>query len=128
MSSYSFHPRRGPIIVATQITGPAMTTDVSLLLYTAATMSVIDLRILIRLGFDPTQPLRRVHMTTGHATGIVPVFPLTRFSALGQHRFGFHVIGHTLPPTSDVDGLIGLDFLRDGGLTIDFRAGQIALA
>jgi hypothetical protein len=47
---------------------------------------------------------------------------------LGQHRFVFPVIGQTLPPSSGVDGLLGLDFLRDQILTIDFRLGQITLA
>lgn len=128
MNSYPFKSGRGPILVEAQITGPAMSTDVRLLLDTAATMSLIDLTILSKLGFDPAQPIRRVQMTTGHATGIVPVYPLTRFSALGQHHFLFPVIGHTLPATTGVDGLLGLDFLRAQVLTIDFRSGQITLA
>jgi hypothetical protein len=83
---------------------------------------------LCKLGFDPAQPFGQVHLMTGSAVGVVPVFALTRFSALGQHRFLFPVIGHTLPATSDFDGLLGLDFLRDQVLTIDFRSGQIDLA
>lgn len=128
MSGYLFNPKQGLVLVETQVTGPARSTDVRLLLDTAATMSLIDLRILAKLGFDPAQPLRQVHMATGHAVGLVPVFALTRFSALGQHRFIFPVIGHTLPPASAVDGLLGLDFLRDQVLTLDFRSGQIGLA
>ncbi len=59
---------------------------------------------------------------------MVPVVMLTRLSALGQHRFGFPVIAHTLPPGSNVDGLLGLDFLRGQILTIDFRANWLSLA
>jgi hypothetical protein len=47
---------------------------------------------------------------------------------LGQHRFGFPVLAYTLPVSASVYGLLGLDFLRDQVLTIDFRAGQITLA
>ena len=128
MSRYPFNPKQGLVLVETQVTGPARSTDVRLLLDTAATMSLIDSRTLATLGFDPAQPLRQVHMATGHAVGIVPVFALTRFSALGQLRFNFPVIGHTLPPASAVNGLLGLDVLRGQVLTLDFRQGQIDLA
>jgi hypothetical protein len=53
---------------------------------------------------------------------------LQRLTALGQERFGFPVLGHTLPPSAGVDGLLGLDFFRGLCLTIDFRAGQLHLA
>jgi hypothetical protein len=97
------------------------------MLDTGATTSLVNIKALLYLGFDPNQPLRGLRMATGSSVGIAPVFGLTRFSALGQHRFLFPVIGHTLPTASTVDGLLGLDFLRDQVLTIDFRTGQITL-
>ena len=42
-------------------------------------------------------------------------------------RQGLVVVCHTLPPSAGVDGLLGLDFLRNSRLTIDFRSGQIVL-
>jgi hypothetical protein len=128
MSNHAFNAKGGPIFVRAQASGPAGSINLNLALDTAATVSVVDLANLIHLGFDPTQPLRRLRMATGSTVAIVPVFALTRLSALGQHRFIFPVIGHTLPPSSGVDGLVGLDFLRDQVLTIDFRAGQIDLS
>jgi hypothetical protein len=128
MSTHSFTPKRGPIIVEAEAVGPAGSASLKLLLDTGATTSLIRLAASLYLGLDPDRPLRRVRMTTGSTVEIVPVVALTRLSALGQHRFGFPVIAHALPPTSGVDGLLGLDFLRDHVLTIDFRAGQITLA
>jgi hypothetical protein len=127
MSSFMFTPKSGPVAVDVQITGPARSAKVRLILDTAATTSVLDLSILSKLGFNPTQPAGYVQVATGSAVGKAPVFVLTRFSALGQHRFGLHVVGHTLPPTALADGLLGLDFLRDQTLTLDFRTGQITL-
>lgn len=66
-------------------------------------------------------------MTTGTSVTLVPKVVLTRLTALGQHRFGFPVLGHTLPASASVFGLLGLDFLRDRKLTIDFRDGRIDL-
>jgi hypothetical protein len=36
-------------------------------------------------------------------------------------------LGHTLPPSAGVDGLLGLDFFRGQVLTVDFHKGMIAL-
>jgi len=127
MSTYPFNSKQVPIFVEAQATGPIGILDLKLLLDTAATMSSIKLASLVYLGFDLSQPLRQVQMATGSAIGLAPVFALTRLSALGQHRFIFPVIGHT-PPVPDVDGLLGLDFLRDQILTVDFRLGQITLS
>ena len=66
-------------------------------------------------------------MITGSAVERVSKVVLTRLSALGQHRFGFPVVAHDVPPGAGVDGLLGLDFLRNHALTIDFRAGLITL-
>ena len=38
------------------------------------------------------------------------------------------VLARDLPPTTSVEGLLGLDFLRGGVLTIDFIQGEITLA
>jgi hypothetical protein len=46
---------------------------------------------------------------------------------LGQHRYRVPVLAHTLAASVSASGLLGLDFLRDQVLTIDFRAGQITL-
>jgi hypothetical protein len=128
MSIHPFNPKYGPIWVPVQVTGPTGTSNLNLLLDTGATTSLIRLSHLVYLGFDPGQPFRHTRLATGSAVGTVPVFALTRLTALGQHRFVFPVIGHTPPPSSGIDGLLGLDFLRDRVLTIDFRSGQIDLS
>jgi hypothetical protein len=128
MSTHVFNPKMGPILVEAEATGPTGSTNLKLVLDTGATTSLIRLACLARLGFDPNQPDGHLHMTTGSSVGIVPVFALTRFSALGQNQFNFAVIGHPLPSSAGVDGLLGLDFLRGQILTLDFRVGQITLA
>lgn len=52
---------------------------------------------------------------------------LSRIRALGQERVEFAVLGHTLPPSAGVDGLLGLDFFRGQSLTLDFRTGHVTL-
>ena len=128
MSSFAFNPGIGPIRVRAEITGPTGTGVLRLILDTGATTSLIDNSSLISLGFDPGQSPLRATVLTGGSANVVPLVVVTRLSALGQHRFGFPVLAHALPAGALADGLLGLDFLRNQVLTLDFRAGQITLA
>ncbi len=51
-----------------------------------------------------------------------------RIDALGLTRRDFRVLVLPLPRAVGVDGLLGLDFLRDTRLTIDFRRQTIQIA
>jgi predicted aspartyl protease len=128
VKSYPFTPGHGPIFLEAEATGPSLSANLNLVLDTGATRSLIRRASLIHLGIDPDQSPRRVQMTTGSTVEVVPIVILTRFSALGQHRFGFPVIAHTMPENAAVDGLLGLDFLRGLHLAIDFRTGLITLS
>jgi hypothetical protein len=46
---------------------------------------------------------------------------------LGKEKSNFLVIAHDLPPTASIDGVLGLDFLREHIVTIDFKQGFIEL-
>jgi hypothetical protein len=128
MSGHAFNPKHGPVFVEAEATGPAGSANLKLVLDTGATRSLINRSTLLYLGLDPDQSKQHVRMTTGSTVEVVPVVVLTRLSTLGRHCFGFPVIGHALPLSAAVDGLLGLDYLRDHALTIDFRAGRIVLA
>jgi len=128
MSSFVFSPGSGPIHVAAEVTGPVGSLVLRLILDTGATRSLINVSKLIVLGFDPGQSGKTITVLTGSSAEIVPLVVLTRLTTLGQHRIGFPVLAHALPTGSAVDGLLGLDFLRNQVLTIDFRAGLISLA
>jgi hypothetical protein len=47
--------------------------------------------------------------------------------ALGQRQIGLRVLAYDLPLAIDVDGFLGMDFLRDNVLTTNVRAGEITL-
>ena len=125
--SYPFEPSHGPILIKAEVTGPDRSLALQLILDTGATTSLLNDAVLLTLGYDLASVSNRVQMTTGSQVTSVPKVVLTRLTALGQHRIGFPVLGHTLPVSASVHGLLGLDFLRDGVLTIDFRSGRITL-
>ena len=66
-------------------------------------------------------------MATGSSVGTAPVFALTRLSARATPIHLSSDRSHA-PALSGAEGLLGLDFLRDQVLNIDFRLGQITLA
>jgi len=96
-----------------------------LALDTGATATLVNIAMLVGIGYDPALAPTRVQVTTGSGVEYVPRVMLSRIRALGQGRADFDVLGHTLLPSAGVDGLLGLDFFRGQSLTVDFRAGRV---
>jgi predicted aspartyl protease len=122
-----FNPKQGLIVITAQIWGPTGDTVVRLALDTGATSTLVNAAVLLTIGYDPALAPHRVRMTTGSGVEFVPRLTVQRIGALGREITNFPLLCHTLPPSALIDGLLGLDFLRDRRLTIDFRTGQITL-
>jgi predicted aspartyl protease len=122
-----FNPRQGLIVVTAQIWGPTGDTVAQLALDTGATSTLVNAAVLLTIGYDPALAPHRVRMTTGSGVEFVPQLTVQRIEALGQPLTNFPLLCHTLPPSASIDGVLGLDYLRDRRLTIDFRTGQITL-
>jgi predicted aspartyl protease len=126
--SFSFNPRQGLIVIRAELFGSSGSSVLRLALDTGATYTVINVGMLVAIGYDPALVLGRVQVTTGSSIEFAPRVVLERIEALGVERTAFPVLGHTLPPSAGVDGLLGLDFLREQIITIDFCSGRITLA
>lgn len=126
--SVPFDPQQGLIIVPSELLGPTGSAVLRLALDTGATGTVVNVGMLVAVGYDPALVPHRVQVTTGSGVEFAPRVTLSKLAALGQERHDFSVLGYTLPPSAGVDGLLGLDFLRGQSLTIDFRSGRVTLA
>ena len=89
---------------------------------------MVNIGMLVTIGYDPALAPDRIQITTGSGVEFAPRVTLDKITALGQERTEFPVLGHTLPPSAGIDGLLGLDFVRGQNLTVDFRTGQVTLA
>jgi aspartyl protease family protein len=125
--SVRFNLRQGLIIIPVEFAGPSGTAVLRLALDTGATATLVNTALLVAIGYDPALATDRVQVTTGSGIEFVPRIVVQQINALGRVRTNFPVLAHTLPPSAGVDGLLGLDFLREQVLTINFRAGQITL-
>jgi predicted aspartyl protease len=123
----SFDRRQGLVILGARLWGPTGNAVLRLALDTGATSTIIDVGLLLAVGYDPTAGQERVQITTGSGIEFAPRVITNKISALGQERLRLPILGHTLPPTAGLDGLLGLDFFRQRRLTLDFRRGQIVL-
>jgi predicted aspartyl protease len=125
--SFPFDSQQGLIIVRAELWGPVGSIVLRLALDTGATGTVVNM-MLVTIGYDPALVPDRIQVTTGSGVEFVPRVTLDKVTALGQERTDFPVLGHTLPPSAGIDGLLGLDFFRGQSLTLDFRNGQVTLA
>ena len=123
----AFDPEREMVVLRVRIWGPSGETDAELALDTGASSTLIAPGILATVGCEASDADLRVQVTTGSGVISVPRVAVSCLSALGVERTAFTVIAHTLPPSAPVDGVLGLDFMRDQRLTIDFREGWITL-
>jgi hypothetical protein len=80
------------------------------------------------LGYDPDVATAHSDVATGSSAERVPTVVVDRIRALGKEQSGLGILCHTLPAEVSIDGLLGLDFLRDHRLVIDFRKGEITLS
>ena len=124
----SFDPQQGQIVARAELWGLTGSGVLRLALDTGATGTVVSVGMLVAIGYDPALAVDRVQVTTGSGIEFAPLVNLGKVIALGRERSGFPVLGHTLPPSTGVDGLLGLDFFRGQRLTIDLRDGQLMLA
>jgi predicted aspartyl protease len=94
---------------------------------TGATGTLVNPGPLVALGYDPALCTERVQVTTGSGVEFAPRLIVSSVKAFGRTCRNLAVLGHTLPPSAVVDGLLGLDFFRGTRLEIDFRDGFVRL-
>ncbi len=126
--SFAFDRKQGLVIVRAELTGPSGKALLRLALDTGATGTIVNAGPLVAIGYDPALTPNRVQVTTGSGVEFAARVELSQLVALGQVRDDFLVLCHTLPPSTGVDGLLGLDFFRDLRLMIDFRKGDLAIS
>lgn len=123
--STPFDPSHGLVIVEADIEGPAGSGKVQLGLDTGAERIILPLDILRLAGYDPSTARKFTRMTTASGVVNAPILTIARLRALDVEMTDVVVVGHTLPSSASIDGLLGLAFFRGRVLNIDFQTGLI---
>jgi predicted aspartyl protease len=97
-----------------------------MVLDTGATLTSIHVRTArsLRLVTDAS---RHVGVTTASGRTTAEVFIAPIISGIGLTRDRFPILGQVFPESFTADGLLGLDFVRDHVLTVDFIKGLVRL-
>ncbi|MDQ2732773.1 MAG: retropepsin-like domain-containing protein [Armatimonadota bacterium] len=125
--NFAFDPTGRLIIISAELFGPFGCAVVTLALDTGATVTMINRPIIEQLGYDVARAPDYRRVTTGSRVETVPFLMIDQIEPLGCTRYSLPVVCHTLPSTFSIDGLLGLNFLREQQLLIDFRTGLISL-
>ena len=115
------------IVVGARLHGPADPGTFRLALDTGATYTMLSRAAFDSLGYheadlgEPVDILAIGGQVRGRRVSVAS------FAALGLRRESFPVVVLPLDRRARIDGLLGLDFVRDSRITIDFRRGEIEL-
>ena len=101
-----------------------------LALDTAATHTTIDSNVLYFTGYELKNSKGEFEIETANGIIIVERFDLEEFDCLGITKTNFEVqvydfLAHGI--TSDYDGVVGLDFLREHKFCIDIIKGEVTV-
>lgn len=129
--SFPFDPTQDLIVVPAAVTNPEGDVFVvNLVVDTGATNTVINVGVLMAMGYDPLLATDHFRILTGSGVESVSSVKLRNITTLGKSRDDFPAISHSLPLHAGIngmDGVLGLDFFRGHLVTIDFRRGRISL-
>lgn len=122
-----FDPRGGIILIEAVITGPHASHHARLVFDTGATHCMLPWRVINGLGIE-INPKRTIETTTASAIERSPLVILPTVEVLGEKVQEVSCLVRDLPPLTGVDGLLGLSFLKNFNLSIDFEEGEIELS
>ncbi len=123
----SFDPNGGLILVTALLEHEAGVAVLRLALDTGANFSVLKPEIFEDMGQNLPVEIDRFTLATANGLIEAPLIEVDSLTALGLVRSQVRFAVHDLPDILDIDGVLGLDFLREKRLTLDFRAGKIEL-
>lgn len=125
MQTLKFNPHASIIIVNAKVKA-SLATIGRFAVDTGASYVVLPWKLTTAIGIliDPTKTLQT---TTATTVETVPEVIIPEMSVLGKIVKNVEAIVKDLPPETTVDGLLGLSFLRNFKLFIDFKKGKFTL-
>ena len=124
---FRFKADYGLVYVRVKVSCADREVVLNLALDTGASGTIVSAKKLTEVGYDLDKLEDEIYITTGSGLIFVPKITIEKLTALGKEKTNFQIIAHDFPPTSSVDGVLGLDFLRENVLKIDFVQGEIEL-
>ncbi len=81
---------------------------------------MISIESALAIGIEPSKSPKHLEVTTANGVVYAPVITIPVFECFGVPIKRLEAVCHNLPPESPIEGLLGLNFLSQAKLLIDF--------
>ena len=115
------------IVVEPELEGEYVSEIIKMVLDTGATYTMLPWKIARVLGLKAEVSERRIDIITASGVESVPLVNLKSIRLFDKKVSNIDVVIHDLPAKSYVDGLLGLNFLRNFELYINFKEGYFEI-
>lgn len=127
MSRIKFDPEQAAIELLVTLKNKGETKRLLMVLDTGSTFCTIPWKVAEALKLGEGIYREKTEIFTACGIENVPLVRLESLSVDGEEHKGTEVVVHDLPQKSRVDGLLGLSFLRNFNLKIDFKNGWLEM-
>jgi len=111
-----------PIILRrVRIDGLYASREIDMILDTGALYTAISWDIAKDIGYDPAVAPERVPIITANGVIEVPKLKVRGINFRGLYAEDVEVICHDIPEIAEIEGLIGLSFLKHFKICLDFK-------
>jgi len=124
--SYSFDRATEDSLI--EFTAQVDGNSVNLVLDTGATHTILDFGVLIKEGYRLSDTRGLVFIETANGLITANKFLVKQITCLGTVRENFEVSSFLFDdPQDNVKGILGLDFLNDLEVCLNFREGMVTV-
>ncbi len=111
-----------PIILRrVRINGTSASREIDMILDTGAMYTAISWDTAKDIGYDPAVSQNRVPIITANGVIEVPKIKIRGIEFRGLYVKDVEVICHDMPELAEIEGLIGLTFLKHFKIFLDFK-------
>lgn len=121
MKRYQLEVRGGLFFTQVALKQQESVRVVSLLIDSGATYTIVSWATLVSLNLDPAGSTIRKQIVTANGLVLMPEVLIERVDALGQRVAQLPVLAHTIPLGSKVGGVLGMNFLRQFEIKLNFK-------
>ncbi len=124
---YRFKPKSQIVLVEIKLSHHGKECSIPAALDTGAAFTVIDPDLVRYLDIDPSKTACKTKIVTATKPEFCPSVMIEKVSCLGRTVKKLRVICHRLPKETNLQGLLGGDFLSHFDIRINYRKGFVEL-
>ena len=115
------------ILRRVRVDGPNASREIDMILDTGAMYTAISWDIVKDIGYDPAVALDRVPIIT--ANGVIEVLKIKVIEIGFKELYieDVEVICHDIPEIAEIEGLLGLSFLKYFKICLDFKTNILEI-